>query len=171
MVELLSSLLRRPTPVLVIALVVSTSAQSPRFEVVQPELFAASGAQPNAWADFDSDGDLDLFVGFRQDEANRLYRNDEGTFVDVAAEAGVADVTDTRAASWGDFDGDGDPDLFVGFTRRSNAPARLYPEQRRGQAVHGCRRRHGRRGRRRDPPAVVRGLRRRRRPRPVRRRA
>ena len=65
-------------------------------------------------------------MGFRQDEANRLYRNDEGAFVNVAAEAGVADVTDTRAASWGDFDADGDPDLFVGFTRRSNVPARLY---------------------------------------------
>jgi len=97
-----------------------------RFELVQPDTFRAAGGQPNAWADFDGDGDLDLFVGFRQDEANRLYRQDKGTFVDVAAEAGVADLTDTRAASWGDFDGDGDPDLFVGFTRRSNAPARLY---------------------------------------------
>jgi hypothetical protein len=111
---------------IVLALMADTAAQSPRFELVQPELFAVSGAQPNAWADYDGDGDVDLFVGFRQDEANRLYRNDQGTFVNVAAEAGVADLADTRAASWGDFDADGDPDLFVGFTRRSNAPARLY---------------------------------------------
>ena len=38
---------------------------TPRFELVQPELFSANGAQPNAWADFDNDGDLDEFVGFR----------------------------------------------------------------------------------------------------------
>jgi hypothetical protein len=104
----------------------TTGAQGRGFELVQPDLFAASGGQPNAWADYDGDGDLDLFVGFKQDVPNRLYRNDRGTFVEVAAALGVADVTDTRAASWGDFDADGDPDLFVGFTRRSNLAAKLY---------------------------------------------
>jgi hypothetical protein len=98
----------------------------PRFELVQPDLFAASGGQPNCWADFDGDGDLDLFVGFREGAANRLYRNDKGTFTDVAADIGVADVNDTRAAAWGDFDSDGDSDLFVGFTRKSTIPSKLY---------------------------------------------
>jgi hypothetical protein len=99
---------------------------TPSFEAIQPDLLVASGGQPNGWADFDKDGDLDLFVGFRQGEANRLYRNDAGTFVEIGAAAGVADVTDTRAASWGDFDGDGDPDLYVGFTRKSQTASRLY---------------------------------------------
>ena len=90
-----------------------TPAGPPRFELVQPETFAASGGQPNCWADFDNDGDLDLFVGFREGVANHLYRNDSGTFTDVAAELGVADLNDTRAASWGDFDGDGDLDVFI----------------------------------------------------------
>jgi hypothetical protein len=108
----------------------ATSAAPPAFEAVQPELFAAAGGQPNGWADFDGDGDLDLFIGFRDGVPNRLYRNDAGTFVEVAREAGVADTTDTRAASWGDFDGDGDPDLYVGFTRKSGAPARLYRNDR-----------------------------------------
>jgi FG-GAP-like repeat/ASPIC and UnbV len=98
----------------------------PQFELVQPDLFAAAGGQPNCWADFDGDGDLDLFVGFRQGVANRLYRNDNGTFSDVAAQLGVGDLNDTRAASWGDFDGDGDVDLFVGFTRKTELPSRLY---------------------------------------------
>jgi hypothetical protein len=98
----------------------------PRFEAVQPELFALAGGQPNAWADIDGDGDLDLFVGFQQDKPNRLYRNDRGTFVDIAAAAGIADLADTRAAAWGDFDGDGHVDLFVGFTRRSGMHNKLY---------------------------------------------
>ncbi len=108
----------------------SSRSAPPAFEAVQPDVFAASGGQPNAWADYDGDGDPDLFVGFKQGEPNRLYRNDAGTFVEVAAAAGVADLTDTRAAAWGDFDGDGDPDLFVGFTRKSDTMSRVYRNDR-----------------------------------------
>lgn len=104
----------------------ATPTAAPAFEAVQPELLAVAGGQPNAWADFDNDGNLDLFVGFRHGVANRLYRNDAGTFVNVAEAAGVADLNDTRAAAWGDFDADGDVDLYVGFTRKSGTPARLY---------------------------------------------
>src|SRR5262245_58590905 len=98
----------------------------PQFEAVQPELFAESGGQPNAWADFDNDTDLDLFVGFAAGKPNRLYRNHRGVFVDAAASVGIADLTDTRAAAWGDFDADGDVDLYVGFTRRSETHNKLY---------------------------------------------
>ena len=90
------------------------TTQSPRFEPVQPDVLKAAASFVNAWADFDLDGDPDLFVGLNG-EPNRLYRNDNGTFVDVAAAQGVADARATRAAAWGDFDGDGDPDLLVGF--------------------------------------------------------
>ena len=94
------------------------------FDRVQPELFETPGAQSNSWADYDGDGDLDLFVGMRY-TPNRLYRNDGDRFVDVAPEVGLADAEDTRAGAWGDYDGDGDPDLYVGYPPAAG-PNRLY---------------------------------------------
>ena len=99
--------------------------QPPRFVPVQPDLLASGSAFTNAWADHDSDGDLDLFVGFNG-APNRLYRNDRGMLVETAAAAGVADARPTRAAAWGDFDGDGDPDLLVGFAPGTGPILRLY---------------------------------------------
>ena len=92
----------------------------PQFELVQPELFAAAGGQPNCWADFNGDGALDLFVGFKDALRIACIGNDDGTFVEVAADLGLADLTATRAAAWGDFDADGRPELYVGFSRGAN---------------------------------------------------
>ena len=67
-----------------------------------------------AWADYDADGDQDLYVA-NDFGRNNLYRNDgEGRFTDVAAEAGVEDLAAGMSASWADFDGDGHLDLYVG---------------------------------------------------------
>jgi len=64
-------------------------------------------------ADYDGDGDLDLFFTLVQ-EANRLYRNDGGfEFTDVTDIAGVGDPGNGEASCWGDFDGDGWLDLYV----------------------------------------------------------
>jgi len=115
---------------------------TPQFERVQPERFAASGAQPNAWADYDNDGDLDLFVGFRY-RPSRLYRNDRGTFADVAPQVGLADTVETRAAAWGDFDGDGDFDLFVGFAATGRGRAKLYRNDDNGRRFTDVAAQHG----------------------------
>ncbi len=66
-----------------------------------------------AWADYDDDGDDDLFVAndFGRDN---LYRNDGGRFRDVAAEAGVDDISAGMSAAWGDYNGDGLLDLYIG---------------------------------------------------------
>jgi hypothetical protein len=72
----------------------------PHFEAVQADLFGVSGGQPNCWADFDNDGDLDLFVGMKGNAPNKLYRNDHGSFREIAAEVGIADTIDTRGAAW-----------------------------------------------------------------------
>jgi hypothetical protein len=76
-------------------------------------LVVATGAvrQP-VWVDFDSDGDLDLFIGFR-DRANALYRNDAGKFTEIAANVGLADPRRTVGGVWFDFDEDGDLDVAV----------------------------------------------------------
>lgn len=114
--------------------IAATAAQAPAwrpaFERVQSQLFSAPGGQANAWADVDGDGDLDYFVAFRG-RPNRLYRNDNGTFVDVAKHVGLSDEVETRAAAWGDFDGDGDSDLYLGFSD-PKVPAKVYRNDAKG---------------------------------------
>jgi hypothetical protein len=105
-------------------------AAPPRFEAVQPELLSVGGSFVNAWADYDGDGDLDLFVGFGGATANRLYRNDLGILVDAAQSAGVADARATLSAAWADYDGDGDADLLVGFAPGTESLIKLYRNDR-----------------------------------------
>jgi tetratricopeptide (TPR) repeat protein len=81
--------------------------------------WVASVGAAAAAADFDGDGWMDLYVtDSGETQPNHLYRNrGDGTFEDVAVRAGVAAVNDTDGTSmdcvWGDYDNDGDPDLFV----------------------------------------------------------
>jgi tetratricopeptide (TPR) repeat protein len=72
------------------------------------------------WGDYDSDGDLDVYVSNYRLQENFLYRNNgDGTFTNVAAELGVAgDEADgwwghTIGSEWGDYDSDGDLDLVT----------------------------------------------------------
>ena len=84
------------------------------------------GVTVGIFADFDNDGDKDLFLG-SSTEHNRLYRNDSGTFTDVSNhnELGHHFVTVAAAA---DYDNDGDLDLYLGryLDPRINLPTTLF---------------------------------------------
>ncbi len=67
----------------------------------------------STWADFDRDGDQDVYLA-NDFAINNLLRNDgAGTFVDVAAETGTTDIGFGMGASWGDYDNDGNQDLYI----------------------------------------------------------
>jgi len=89
----------------------------------------AGGAEPPSptqavvWGDFDNDGDLDFFIGNESriewperkgDYPCQLFMNNgDGTFTDVAREAGVTNDRLAKGVTAGDYDNDGDLDLYV----------------------------------------------------------
>ena len=72
-----------------------------------------TGGAP-ALFDYDNDGDLDIYVvqGVRQN-GNALYENVEGVFIDRSRESGADDKGYGIGVSTGDYDNDGDTDLYV----------------------------------------------------------
>ena len=64
-------------------------------------------------ADYDDDGDIDLFVPTAGGTPNQLYRNEGAVFVEVAEQTGLASLAPSRTALWLDYDGDHRLDLIV----------------------------------------------------------
>jgi hypothetical protein len=102
-------------------------------EVAAPSLCAA-------FADIDNDGDLDVFLGYEsrgagsdEDYPCRLFRNrGDATFEDVTAAAGVRDDLVCKGATFGDYDGDRRPDLYISNLGGKN---RLYHNEGGGKFV------------------------------------
>lgn len=92
--------------------------------------------QTAAWADYDNDGDVDLYIGNEHDAADpsaspgQLFRNNgDETFTDVAKQAGVQNLRFAKGVTWGDYDNDRFPDLYIS---NLGEPNRLYHNNRDG---------------------------------------
>lgn len=65
-------------------------------------------------ADFDNDGDLDVFAaGGLGKNPSHLLENHGGRFVDITAVAGFSALKEVLAGIWGDFNNDGHIDLYT----------------------------------------------------------
>ncbi len=85
--------------------------------------------QSAAWADYDNDGDLDLYVANEIGDS-KLFNNDgRGHFTDVARAAGVTGGRYPKGVIWGDYDNDRYPDLYVSNLK---GPNQLYHNNQNG---------------------------------------
>lgn len=81
-----------------------------------------AGSRGSSWGDIDGDGDLDLFVANRGNQVNLLYINKtiepNQPILELTSEGNiVTDQGDSQGSSFGDYDKDGDLDLYVANRR------------------------------------------------------
>ena len=81
--------------------------------------YHSGGNYGSIWIDYDNDRDLDMFIAKCGGETARrtnqmLTNNGDGTYTENALDLGLADPMQTWSSAWGDFDNDGDMDVFVG---------------------------------------------------------
>ncbi|EDY81204.1 FG-GAP repeat domain protein [Verrucomicrobiia bacterium DG1235] len=80
-----------------------------------------TGSNAPSFADYDRDGDLDLYLqcnflessGIPEGMPDLLFENRDGTFVEVTEAAGISGAGQGHSAIWWDHDEDGWPDLYV----------------------------------------------------------
>ena len=81
--------------------------------------YSSGGNYGSIWIDFNNDRNLDMFIakcgGEQARRTNQMHLNNgDGTFTEIAAATGLDDPMQTWSSAWGDFDNDGDMDVFVG---------------------------------------------------------
>jgi hypothetical protein len=77
-----------------------------------------------AMADYDNDGYIDIFVGNAFDDPSVLYHNVNGIRFEEVPIPQLAPSGTAGGASWGDYDNDGDVDLYLALQKKS--PHALY---------------------------------------------
>ncbi|WP_420571136.1 FG-GAP-like repeat-containing protein [Kordia sp.] len=92
---------------------------------------AGGGNYGSIWIDYDNDRDMDMFIakcrgGSSTININEMHENDgTGSFTEVASALNLADPVQTWSSAWGDFDNDGDMDVFVGASSTANGTHKL----------------------------------------------
>lgn len=104
----------------------------PKLDNIMPWMASVGAAA--AAADYNNDGLIDVFVSSsgRNTPCHLFRNNGDGTFTDVAEEAGIANLNEKGGvmdAVWGDFDNDGWPDLYI---VKWSAPNQLFRNNRNG---------------------------------------
>ena len=67
-----------------------------------------------SWVDFDNDLDMDLFITNAMDERNNLHLNNgSGQFKEIESNNLLKEKLNSMGACWGDYDNDGDQDVFI----------------------------------------------------------
>lgn len=95
------------------------------FAFVHSAISSTSGdAVAVSWSDYDMDGDSDLYITNNVDQQNFFFENKHGLFAFATHGPHVEDTTSSISASWGDYDGDLDFDLFV--ANHDGYPNALY---------------------------------------------
>lgn len=79
-----------------------------------PITMSSGPGRMGAWADYDNDGFLDLFIALDSGWDNLLFHNNgNGSFTQITTGVIVNDGGNSRGGGWCDYDLDGDMDLFV----------------------------------------------------------
>lgn len=83
---------------------------------IEQDFFSSINTFPKTimWVDIDNDGDLDFFATSAEGDIDMFERNDEGEMVNRLPESGIVnDQRDYTGAFWGDYDLDGDLDVYM----------------------------------------------------------
>ncbi len=88
-------------------------------------LLSLHPTQTAAWADYDNDGWLDLYLGHeanvKENHPSQLFHNNRnGTFTEVGEKLGLGEMGFVKGVAWGDYNNDGRSDLYVSIKGASN---------------------------------------------------